>query len=77
MTTTIDTPRGPISVGARIGYKPFLGGLRMVTVTLVDPDIRNGRPGFEGVVDGVTDPDDAGVWGYADQIIRIYDRGLA
>jgi hypothetical protein len=49
-----------------IQYRPFGGGLRNVTVETKEADVKNGRPGF----DGITDRGEY-VWGYDDQIIAV------
>lgn len=55
------------SIGDQIVYSPFGGGMRTVTVTDKEADIKNGRPGFDGVMaDGTT------VWGYDDQILFVF-----
>lgn len=53
-------------VGSVIQYRPFGGGLRTVTVDVKEDDIKNGRPGF----DGITDRGEP-VWGYDDQIVAV------
>jgi NAD(P)H-dependent flavin oxidoreductase YrpB (nitropropane dioxygenase family) len=55
-------------VGSLVKYRPFIGGAVVVRVTAVHADIKNGRPGFDGVI---AEGADAGaeVWGYADQIL--------
>jgi hypothetical protein len=50
-------------VGDVIAYTPFGGGSRTVTVTAREADIKNGRPGFDGVAEH-----GGSVWGYDDQI---------
>ena len=62
-------------IGDVITYQPFGGGTRRVRVTHKEPDIKNGRPGFDGqligdVPDGLGD----GVWGYDDQILMVSRR---
>lgn len=45
-------------------------GLRTVLVDYRDPDVKNGRPGFEGTVtEGAEKGRD--VWGYDEQIVRV------
>lgn len=58
-----------------IQYTTFTGGVRYVRITAWEDDVKNGRPGFDGIVvngpeQGVT------VWGYADQIDRLYLRPI-
>lgn len=53
-----------------VEYTPFGGGRRLVRVMTVEEDIKNGRPGFDGViVDGAERGTE--VWGYVDQITGI------
>ena len=56
-------------VGDTVAYLPFgATAPRTVTVTAVYADIKNGRPGFDGVIAaGPYAGQD--VWGYADQIV--------
>lgn len=60
-------------VGDVIEYRPFGGGTRRVLVDLVEDDIKNGRPGFDGRVVG----SNASVWGYDEQITRVLARRFA
>ena len=53
-------------VGDTLTYSPFGGGIRIIQVTEVDEDIKNGRAGFSGV-----DKDGNNWWGYNSQIIVI------
>lgn len=56
-------------VGDTIEYVTFGGGVRRVTVTQREADVKNGYPGFDGIMaDGMT------VWGYDDQIERVISR---
>lgn len=56
-------------VGDTVTYIQF-GGQRMtVIVTNKERDIKNGRPGFDGV-----DEDGGAWWGYDVQIIDVYPR---
>lgn len=59
--------------GSIIEYRPFGGGTRRVEVTLVDFDIKNGRPGFDGRLanDGDASTEQGTVWGYCDQVTRV------
>jgi hypothetical protein len=70
MTNTIEYWTGDLVI-----YRPFGGGTRRVKITAKYDDIKNGRPGFDGVL-----VDDAGalggndalsVWGYDDQIVEV------
>lgn len=55
-------------VGSIVVYRTFGGGMRRVEVTAREANIKNGRPGFDGVtLDGMT------VWGYDDQIEKVID----
>ena len=64
--------------GSVIEYEPYgHRGPRRVKVDIVDPAIKNGRPGFDGVI--VRSP--AGdlragepVWGYDSQITEVISR---
>jgi hypothetical protein len=53
-------------VGDVLEYRTFGGDLRRLTVEEVEDDIKNGRPGFGGPVEG----SDFDGWGYDDQIVR-------
>lgn len=55
-------------LGSVVAYRPFGGGVRHVKVDTAEWDIKNGRPGFAGVVVGGPE---AGlpVWGYLDQLV--------
>lgn len=57
-------------VGDTIEYRHFGGGLRVVTVTHKERDIKNGFPGFDGDT-----PDGDTWWGYDHQIVRVVKRG--
>jgi hypothetical protein len=64
------------SVGDTIEYRDFLGDRRQVRVTERHGDIKNGRPGFDGVVVGPScggdgPQDGQTVWGYDDQITSV------
>jgi hypothetical protein len=66
--------------GDIIRYNAFGGCGRTVLVEEKDDDIKNGRPGFHGVmVDSNLKPlpekDGMGVWGYDSQIVRVVKRG--
>jgi hypothetical protein len=73
-------------VGDKIRYVDFAGERRLVRVTEMYDDIKNGRPGFDGLLleswGGVlnseykkyTEVDAVGVWGYDDQIVATYPR---
>jgi hypothetical protein len=58
-------------VGDVIEYQTFTGNRRRVLVEYRDPDIKNGRPGFDGVS---LSEDGMGVWGYDSQIVRVAIR---
>ena len=55
-------------VGDFLTYEPFGGGRRKVRVTEVCADVKNGRPGFAGVM---RDDETRGVWGYDSQILWV------
>ncbi len=59
--------------GDIVEYQTFTGSTRYVEITSWEPDVKNGREGFDGIV---TSGDEQGmsVWGYADQIVRLYAR---
>lgn len=55
-------------IGDTIVYRAFGGERRVVRVDDKDPDIKNGRPGFDGtIVEGANIGQT--VWGYDDQIV--------
>jgi len=64
--------------GSIIIYNAFGGCRRKVLVEEKERDIKNGRPGFSGVMVGPDNKpladDDAGVWGYDDQILQVVKR---
>jgi len=58
--------------GSIIVYHAFGGLKRTVRVEEKESDIKNGRPGFSGqLVDHQGLPDNAGVWGYDEQIVQV------
>jgi hypothetical protein len=62
------------AVGSIIQYRAFGGVFRIVRVTEKEADVKNGEPGFCGVViEG--DESDQDIWGYDSQITRIVDLG--
>ncbi len=52
-------------IGQIVIYRNHLGDDKMVRVSYVDDDIKNGRPGFEGYCLA----SDTMYWGYDDQIV--------
>jgi hypothetical protein len=62
-------------VGDEIVYETFLGNRRRVLVTDREDDIKNGRPGFDGVIRSGGEAGEE-VWGYDDQIISVARRHL-
>jgi hypothetical protein len=56
-------------VGDTVRYETFTGELRTVRVTGKHDEIKNGRPGFDGV-DG--NGKGVNVWGYNSQILRVF-----
>ena len=58
----------PSRVGDTILQRTSTGQMRRVKVTARDPDIKNGRPGFDGQTDTALE---WGVWGYDDQVVRV------
>lgn len=67
MATELASPHGPITVGTILHYIPFAGSVVRVQVTRVERNIKNGRPGFDGIVTS----DGSLVWGYTDQITHV------
>jgi hypothetical protein len=67
-------------VGSIIEYGAFGGLARRVRVEEKESNIKNGRPGFTGVMvdanNAVIEDEDgiAGVWGYDEQITRVVTR---
>jgi len=59
-------------VGDIIEYNTFGGGSRRVAVTNREPDVKNGRPGFDGIMS--TPEGTVSVWGYDDQIVRVVKK---
>ena len=53
-------------VGSTIKYRAFGGEVRTVVVDEKSSDIKNGRPGFDGITRS-----GEGCWGYDDQIIEV------
>ena len=53
-------------VGSTIKYRAFGGEIRTVVVESKEEDIKNGRPGFDGMV-----RPGEWCWGYDDQIISV------
>lgn len=58
-----------VEVGDVIEYEAFGGTHRIVKVTEVEADIKNGKPGFSGIVSNGADIG-IPVWGYCYQIVR-------
>lgn len=62
-------------VGDTISYTPFGGGVRRVRVVESFADVKNGEPGFDGIVlDGPEEG--ATVWGYDRQVCIDGEAGL-
>jgi len=59
--------------GDLIEYQTFGGGTRIVRVEAREEDIKNGSPGFDGIVVGGSAEYGASVWGYDDQITRVVE----
>lgn len=53
-------------VGSIIKYRAFGGEVRKVEVESKEEDIKNGRPGFDGMVRS-----GEWCWGYDDQILEV------
>ena len=60
------------NVGDTIEYRAFGGETRTVEVQGKEDDIKNGRPGFDGVC--INPNPGQPVWGYDDQITRVVKR---
>jgi len=59
----------PYKPGDYVAYSTFSGEKRVCLVTERYPDVKNGIPGFDGIITG---PDgDVGVWGYDSQIRKV------
>lgn len=62
-------------VGDVIAQEPFGGGVRYVLVQGKEEDVKNGYPGFDGILvtsDGTPiEGEYTGVWGYDDQIVEV------
>lgn len=65
MATTND-----YQVGSIIEYQNFGGKTVRVRVIDRDPDVKDGRPGFDGEVTGGPDKG-VTVWGYDEQVTRV------
>lgn len=63
-----------IKEGDIVRDSPFGGGERIVRITRVYADVKNGRPGYDGAIVGIEDGD---VWAYNSQIIAIVSRATA
>lgn len=63
-------------IGDFVTYKTFGDALRTVRVTGKHDDIKNGRAGFDGILDYAT-PYQTTVWGYDSQITGVQRRGDA
>ena len=71
-------------VGDIVRYETFTGDLRVVQITSKHSDIKNGRPGFDGLEVSSNRSkarstllqqivsEDTRVWGYDSQIIRVF-----
>jgi hypothetical protein len=57
-----------IEAGDTVEYATFGGGVRVVEVTQALENVKNGYPGFDGVIVGTASET---VWGYADQILKV------
>lgn len=62
-------------VGDVIAQQSFGGGVRYVLVETKEEDVKNGRPGFDGILvtsDGTPiEGEFTGVWGYDSQIMDV------
>lgn len=68
------SPIGMVRVGDRILQQMWSGGWRWVEITRLEEDVKNGRPGFDGLQVGIDGKLGQGVWGYLDQICGIEPR---
>ena len=71
-------------VGDTVRYETFTGDLRTVQITAKHDDVKNGRPGFDGLevssnrskqrssLQQKIVSEDTRVWGYDSQIIRVF-----
>lgn len=59
-------------VGDTVRYETFTGELRTVRVTAKLDEIKNGRPGFDGVEVQPHIKPQLNVWGYNSQILRVF-----
>lgn len=59
-------------VGDTVRYETFTGEVRTVRVTSKHDDIKNGRPGFDGVEVQPHIKPHLNVWGYNSQILRVF-----
>lgn len=55
-----------IKIGARVRVREWTGGVNVGTVTEVEADIKNGRPGI-----GYETANGDGYWCYLDQVISV------
>ena len=62
-----------MNAGDTIEYATFGGGIRVVEVTQALENVKNGYPGFDGVIVDTANETEVGekVWGYADQILKV------
>lgn len=56
-------------IGSKIKYQSTGGDMRTVIVEYKSSDIKNGRPGFDGVTVDTGYP----VWGYDSQIVAVVE----
>jgi hypothetical protein len=57
------------SIGSIIEYRAYGNEIRKVRVGAKAEDVKDGRPGFDGVeMDGIP------CWGYDEQIVRVIQR---
>lgn len=54
-------------IGDTVTYRTFMGGTRTVTVTNREDDVKNGLPGFDGIIEETGET----VWGMDNQICII------
>lgn len=64
-------------VNSIIDYRASDGSIRRVRVEEKSPNIKNGRPGFDGTLISSSDStmgEGDGVWGYDEQIVRVFQK---
>ena len=65
-------PDKSYKVGDTVRYETFTGELRTIRVTAKLDEVKNGRPGFDGVEVTPHIKPHLNVWGYNSQIHRVF-----